>query len=191
MGKRSNFERIPRDYYPTPYEAVVPLAGHLPSVPFTYCEPCAGDGRLVRHLSKFGGTCTRACDVEPRGIDGSAPLPIIEQQSALPDLMGGGLANKPVNYDFIITNPPWQRDILHKMIEHFRHFSCAWLLFDGAWAFTKQAAPYLKYCAKIVVVGRVKWIEGSEGAGKDDCAWYLFSQFPTTRGAPAFFGAST
>ena len=30
MGKRSNFERNPRDFYPTPKEAVIPLLPHLP-----------------------------------------------------------------------------------------------------------------------------------------------------------------
>ena len=29
MGKRSNFERVPRDFYPTPIEAVYPLLEHL------------------------------------------------------------------------------------------------------------------------------------------------------------------
>jgi hypothetical protein len=29
MGKRSSFERIPRDFYPTPYAAVPPLIPHL------------------------------------------------------------------------------------------------------------------------------------------------------------------
>ena len=30
MGKRSDFERKPRDFYPTPMEAVEPLLEHLP-----------------------------------------------------------------------------------------------------------------------------------------------------------------
>ena len=50
MGKRSNFERIERDFYPTPFEAVEPLIPHLPDK-FTFAEPCAGDGSLTRHLS--------------------------------------------------------------------------------------------------------------------------------------------
>jgi len=39
MGKRSDFERIPRDYYPTPIEAVEPLIAHLPYEKFDYVEP--------------------------------------------------------------------------------------------------------------------------------------------------------
>ena len=54
MGKRSDFERVPRDYYPTPYDAVKPLLPHLPEN-FTFAEPCAGDGRLIQHLKNHGG----------------------------------------------------------------------------------------------------------------------------------------
>ena len=46
MGKRSNFERKPRDFYPTPIEAVYPLLEHLEE-DFTFAEPCAGDGALL------------------------------------------------------------------------------------------------------------------------------------------------
>ena len=56
----------------------------------------------------------------------------------------------------------------------FRNFRPTWLLFDADWAHTKQARPYLKYCDKIVSVGRVKWIPDSKMTGKDNCAWYLF-----------------
>ena len=44
MGKRSNFERVERDFYPTPYKAVEPLVQHLPKKQFAFAEPCAGDG---------------------------------------------------------------------------------------------------------------------------------------------------
>ena len=37
MGKRSNFERLPRDFYPTPFSAVAPLIPHLRGVR-TFCR---------------------------------------------------------------------------------------------------------------------------------------------------------
>ena len=46
MGKRSDFERKPRDFYPTPREAIEPLIPHLPETGL-FAEPCAGDGRLI------------------------------------------------------------------------------------------------------------------------------------------------
>lgn len=163
MGKRSNFERNPRDLYPTPYEAVVPLLPFLGEYT-RFHEPCAGDGRLVTHLERHGHHARMVADIEPQG-------------DKYPDMMTFNALETDIwhlSADCIITNPPWDRKILHPMIEHFRKFHPTWLLFDADWKHTKQAKPYLKYCDKVVSVGRVKWIEGSKMTGKDNCAWYLF-----------------
>lgn len=168
MGKRSDFERNPRDYYPTPYEAVIPLLPHLTSgtnphkIQAKFIEPCAGDGRLVRHLEKHGHKCVYACDIEPQADN-------IEQQDCL--FFGFQLPT----CDLIITNPPWERGVLHAMIESFRHQAPTWLLFDSDWMFTKQAASYKKYCQKIITVGRVSWMENGT-SGMDNCCWYLFGK---------------
>ena len=69
MGKRSNYTRVERDYYPTPIAAVEPLIDHLPYEDFTYVEPCAGDGRLVNHITELtngSGMCMYKSDIEPR-----------------------------------------------------------------------------------------------------------------------------
>ena len=67
MGKRSDFERKPRDFYPTPIEAVEPLLPHLPEG-FKFAEPCAGNGALIEHLESKGvcmwasvSACVRSC----------------------------------------------------------------------------------------------------------------------------------
>ncbi len=166
MGKRSNFEREELDFYATPMAAVNPLLPFLMPGD-TFCEPCAGAGDLVRHLEAAGLRCVSAFDVEPRHED-------IRRHDASfitrADLNGA---------DYIITNPPWDRPPLHQIIERCSSIADTWLLFDADWMHTRQAAPYLKYCSKIVSVGRVKWIEGSDGAGKDNCCWYLFGPEPT------------
>ena len=165
MGKRSNFDRVPRDYYPTPIEAVEPLIDHLPYGKCDYIEPCAGDGRLVAHLEHLTGgnsQCIFMSDVEPRAQG-------IYQNDAL-DLY---FPDETVEY--IITNPPWERKFLHAFIEHWLDVAPMWLLFDADWMHTKQSATYMTYCNKIVSVGRVKWIEDSSSTGKDNCCWYLFN----------------
>ena len=163
MGKRSSFERRARDAYYTPIEAVYPLLPFLPSAA-RFVEPCAGDGRLIRHLERFGHSCAYACDIEPQGNG-------IEQRDVL--FFGDTLPDT----DLIITNPPWERDVLHAMIESFRAQAPTWLLFDSDWMFTGQAVPYLKYCRTIVSVGRVSWMENGT-SGMDNCAWYLFLPDP-------------
>lgn len=159
MGKRSDFERNPRDFYVTPYEAVRPLKLHIEKGS-TFIEPCAGDGALINHLEKYEDLkCDYACDIEPQRKD------ILKQDALDIELCYA---------DYIITNPPWSRNILHPMIDHFRKLAPTWLIFDADWMFTKQAAPYLPYCQKIVSVGRVKWFPDSDNTGKENAAWYLF-----------------
>ncbi len=78
--------------------------------------------------------------------------------------------------DYIITNPPWDRKLLHPMIEYFTAFRPTWLLFDADWIHTKQSVQYLPLLKKIVSIGRVQWIPDSKSTGKDNCCWYLFSK---------------
>ena len=174
MGKRSNYVRRERDWYPTPIEAVIPLMAYLPES-FTFAEPCAGDARLALHIDTLTDSKaipTLLSDIEPQD-DG------VEKIDAF-DFVA------PSNTDYIITNPPWDRKLLHPMIDRFASQRPTWLLFDANWMFTKQAKDYLPYCEKIVTIGRVKWIEDSKGSGKDDSCWYLFDKNFT--GNTTFFG---
>lgn len=170
MGKRSNFERVPRDFYPTPYEAVIPLLPHLPEEA-TFAEPCCGTGELIFHLADHWILCNFASDIEDRFEEGGG---FIDTLDAL-ELNEEHLTEYG-HCDYIITNPPWERSILHPMIEHFRTLRPTWLLFDAGWAYTKQSREMMQYCSDIVAVGRVKWIPDSKMTGKDDCAWYQFQK---------------
>jgi hypothetical protein len=170
MGKRSSFERRERDWYPTPYEAVVPLLGHLdPRTKFI--EPCAGDGALIAHLLVAGHYLSQSSDIEPR-------TDWIATADATTHHYG------ELHSAIFITNPPWARDILHPIIENLSRQAPTWLLFDADWMHTRQSAPFMPYLRKIVSVGRVKWIQDSPFTGKDNCCWYLFDQ---TSEAPAQF----
>ena len=159
MGKRSNFERNPRDFYPTPKEAVIPLLPHLPEKGL-FAEPCAGDGRLIEHIEELTSLSGYwMTDIEPHA-----------------DFIGNGdaLTDKIVGCDICITNPPWDRKILHPLIDNLSNQLPTWLLFDADWMHTKQSVPYIKMCSKIVSVGRIKWFGNM--TGKDNCAWYLFDR---------------
>jgi hypothetical protein len=172
MGKRSpGFERVERDYYPTPYEAVLPLLPHL--APRTrFIEPCAGDGRLLRHLECHGHVCVDAFDIEPQ-------CETVDKADALTveiDARPGKVC---------ITNMPWRRDFMHPFIDRWRQILPTWILCDADWMHTRQSAPFMPYCRKIISVGRVKWIEGSKMTGKDNAVWMLFDATP---GQTLFFG---
>jgi hypothetical protein len=120
-------------------------------------------------LERHGHRCFFACDIEPRGPD----ILELEWHYALCERV-----------DFYITNPPWSRDLLHQIIADCSAEAPTWLLFDADWMHTRQSAPFMPYCRKIVSVGRVKWIPDSKMTGKDNCCWYLFDQ---TAEAPAQF----
>jgi hypothetical protein len=160
MGKRSSFERIPRDFYPPPIEAVRPLLQHLPSGA-AFIEPCAGDGALVDHLTANGHVCMMASDICPQRSD-------IDRADAL--------ATEWTAAPMFITNPPWDRSVLHLLILHLSSFAPTWLLFDADWIHTRQSVPFADRLRAIVSVGRVKWIPDSKMTGKDNCAWHLFGK---------------
>jgi hypothetical protein len=168
MGKRSDFERVERDYYPTPMAAVLPLLPHL-EARTRFVEPCAGDARLIRHLEAHGHECVGAYDIEP--------------QHERVDRLDALLIDHAYDGVFI-TNPPWDRKILHPLILHLSSIAPTWLLFDADWPHTKQAGVFLPRLRKMVSVGRVKWIEDSKMTGKDNAAWYLFDQ---ANGGPTTF----
>lgn len=173
MGKRSEFEKKELAFYPTPMAAVIPLLSHLPTN-VKFCEPCAGEGHLIRHLESKGHQCASAFDVQPRAKR------IYQQDASFiteADVIG---------CDMIITNPPWERKVLHQIIERCTTLRPTWLLFDADWMHTRQASPHLSICSTIVSVGRVKWIEDSDMTGKDNCCWYYFDK--NTNGPTAFYG---
>ncbi len=161
------YKRHERDFYPTPYEVVEPLLPHL-SPCTEFIEPCAGDFRLCEHLIKNGHELIYAFDVEPQDVR-------VEWHDAL---------EWEYEYGTVITNPPWDRKLLHPMIDLMRlaDGGC-WLVFDANWMHTKQSIELMKFCTKIVTVGRVKWI-GTK-PGKDDVCWYHFG---TTEATTEFYG---
>lgn len=164
MAKRSSgqFERVARDLYPTPLEPVLALRGHIP-YGIRYCEPCAGDGRLVSHLAAvISAVCMHASDLVPQ-----ADWILRRDARRLTRRSLGGA-------EIIVTNPPWERKILHELIRKFLTLAPAWLLLDADWIHTKQAVPFKPSLARVVSVGRVRWIEGSGATGKDNAAWHLF-----------------
>ena len=169
MGKRSNFKRRRNDLYRTPASPVIDLMPHLPRT-FRFCEPCAADGTLIDHLRRIGGTCEAALDINPGRGD-------VRQGNALRWVHTHRYLRRA---DYIITNPPWSRELLHPLIRRFCWQMPTWLLFDADWIHTKQAIDYIPMLRKIVSVGRVKWIENSASTGKDNCCWYLFDANNTT-----------
>jgi hypothetical protein len=149
---RNRFERSPRDFYATPLRSVLPLVPHLVAARLrSFCEPCAGNGDLVRHLESFGLRCVYQGDIAT-GQDALA----IERFCS------------PV-----ITNPPYTRGLLLPLIDHFLTAApFSWLLLPADFAHVAYARPWHRHSTDIVSAGRAKWFGGS---GTENIAWFRFA----------------
>jgi len=151
VGKRSNFKRRERDFYPTPAEAIDPILLHLPARTL-FDEPCVGGGHLVRCLEAAGHLCVSASDL----ASGQDAMGI---QSTVADCF--------------ITNPPWKWEVLNPLITHLSSMAPCWLLLNGAVAHNKRMAVHMARCVKFVSVGRCSWMANGV-KGYEDAAWFLF-----------------
>ncbi|MRX32833.1 hypothetical protein [Aminobacter sp. MDW-2] len=154
MAKAKKYPDGPGNNHQTPYSAIPALLPHLHGIR-RFAEPCQGEGKLVRWLEYHGLECAYRGD-------------IITGQDAMEvpfDLF-------PI--DAIISNFPWERAILHPLIERCMQFAPTWLLFDTDWAFSQAATPLMPHCSHIVTVGRLRWVPGTRHGAMDYCAWYRF-----------------
>ena len=159
MGKRTNYKKIERDFYPTPCEAVVPLLYHLPEK-LLFDEPCAGNGMLLDHLEAAGHRCLQATDIKPQRDD-VGMYDVFDIKSAYGDCF--------------ITNPPWSWQILNPLISQLSNITGTWLLLNADLMHNKRMSEHMKKCIKIVSVGRVSWMQNNQ-SGFENCAWFLFDQ---------------
>ena len=176
MGKRSNFERIPRDFYPTPFAAVPLLISYLRGV-HTFAEPCCGDGALVRHLESFGLRCVYKGDI----ATGQDALKLTAKKYKGAD---AGITNPPFKYT--PEDPEHTTRLLRDLIQRFLDIGVPfWLLLPHDWSANESSATYLRSCSDIVPIGRVKWIRIPSTA-----AWIIplgiASTFIVTRRARSF-----
>lgn len=176
MGKRTKavtgktHPMRPRDFWSTiDLKARKPLIPHLPRG-VRYGEPMAGNGSLIRILGPEI-TCAWASDIKPEG-EGIVERDVFETEIG--------------DADMFITNPPWTRRWLHKIIVYLSDRAPTWLLFDADWMNTDQCGRLASRCRRIVYVGRLIWIPGTTNAGFMACCWYLFDK-PIPRSVPVFY----
>jgi hypothetical protein len=170
LGKRSQFERREKDFYPTPLHAALPLLPHLePHTRFE--EPCAGKRDLIFHLEADGHQCIGAHDI--------VYDPPVDARIARYDIPDGAL---------IVTNPPYHgaRNDLHALIRNLSDQAPVWLLMPADWIHNRSSAPLMPRLKKIVSVGRVKWIAGTPHSSFENAVWLLFDS-PGDQ-PPLFYG---
>ncbi len=165
------------DLYPTPMVSVLPLIPHLRTAKVkTFCEPCSGDGDLVRHFEAHGLQCLYQGDIRT-GQDAlsveSFPAPVI-------------------------TNPPFSnknRKLLLALIRHFMETApFVWLLLPVDRINTKYMQPYMPYCSHVVIAGRDQWLQNG-GTGTQDLGRFRFDRNhasgPIVHNGTALLGVKT
>ena len=156
MGKRSNFPRRERDFYPTPGKAVPSLIPWLKHERIrAFAEPCCGDGDLARCLEASGLVCVYSGDIAT-GQDALA----LDDYGEI---------------DAIVTNSPFAKPLMHELIAHFQKIAPTWLLLEWDWSANEHARPFLRSCTDMVPIGRLKWVPNSPyNNGKQNYGWYRF-----------------
>lgn len=158
MSKRRPQAGPPRDFWPTPYEAVEPLLRVLPEKTYFY-EPCAGDGTLVRHLESAGHVCRSAFDIEPRGEE----------------VLGADASKVFSPNTLAITNPPYSQAAFEPIMRFWLEKRAeAWLLVPTDWIANLWTQPLMKRVSKILPVGRVSWLGNGVG-GYENVMWVYVS----------------
>jgi len=176
MGKRSDYNKVPKDYYPTTDPNAIPTR----FVDFirgkSYAEPCCGTGDLTDLLVDVV-TCKWESDVEDRGCG-----KVKDAMDLTPEELSG--------CDLIITNPPFSRDVLLPMLDHFISLKPTWLLLPADYMHNKYFSPYMKKCSRVISVGRLKWFKDSKHTSTDNFCWYFWPKGTTGGDHTIFIGRS-
>lgn len=188
MGKYSDMERMPRDWYPTPEKATRPIYPLLSfyGKPLRFIEPCWGNGVLQRNIeANTSASCVYASDIAPIIEPMTRSLSRHEHKIATHDVLISEDEWKAIadetQADIFITNPPWLNTkesgyLLNSLIQRLSAVRPTWLLLKGAYLWNLRSANQIAICTEIVPIGRVKWIEGTDQSGKEDSAWFKFDQ---------------
>jgi len=157
---RNRKQKEKNEYYPTQHEAIE-LARPLLSKDKNWWEPCAGDGRIMRHFSNV----VLSTDIDPRS----------------PDVVKNDFTSmsKPANIDGIITNPPFTLgyELIKKSLFEWK-IPCL-LLMRVEYIAAKARQDVVKHMTDMHIVSDLIKFETESGRivngnGTGRCAWMLF-----------------
>ena len=177
MSKRSNFKKVDKEFYPTtdPKVMVPKFVSSIEGK--TYAEPCYGEGDLEDMLMDVA-TCKWRSDIRNT-------VATSEEMDAL--------EVTPYDVrecDLIITNPPFSKNVLLPLIDHFISLKPTWLLLPADYMHNLYFSPYMSKCSRVVSIGRVCWFpeEGKKVSSTDNFCWYFWEKDATSDCTTKFYG---
>lgn len=176
MGKRSTFEKKPKDFYPTTDPNAIPPK----FIEFVrgkrYAEPCCGAGDLVDLLADVA-VCKWESDIEYRGAGKLWDAMCLSKHEL-------------EKADLIITNPPYTKSVLLGLIDHFITLKPTWLLLPADLMHNKYFGPYMEKCTRVVSVGRLCWFpkEGKKINSTENYCWYFWPKGAKGGEGTKFYG---
>ena len=160
MRGRKKEDKEEHEFYPTPIDAVE-LARPLLDQNKKWWEPCAGDGRILKHFDNV----ILGTDIKPRSAE------VQEDDFRTMD--------KPENIEGIITNPPFTLgyDLIKKSLYEWK--IPALLLMRVEYIAAKARQDVVKHMTDMHIVSdliKFETISGRivNGNGTGRCAWMLF-----------------
>lgn len=170
MGKRSNFPKKDKDFYGTVDKKVLKdsFLGYIKGK--TYAEPCYGHGDLEGLLLPYAQLRFK-CDIRATNVACKVQDALATTKEQVKDC------------DIIITNPPFSRDVLLPMIDHFISLKPTWLLLPADYMHNQYFKPYMEKCSRVVSIGRICWFPTDEGkrvASTDNFCWYFWQKGATS-----------
>jgi hypothetical protein len=169
----SGYERLERDWYPTPPDTSATILPYLSEIgagkPFKLWEPAAGDGAMLDVLAQAGHTVT-GTDIHPMRDN-------ISEEDFLWSLV------PPTPCDGIITNPPYgdlAQDFAEKIVSFIDRgevkFGAILVRneYDSASGKKHLFSDCPHFAAKIILTFRPRWIAGSKGSPRHNYCWLVW-----------------
>src|SRR6516165_7005239 len=182
MGKHeTGYERMERDFYPTPPWVVGALGEHLELHGLTAWECACGKGDMAEALRLAGCAHVHTSDIVDRDTGQDEVLDFLSTQT--PKL------ERPS--DLICTNPPFGQGgrlataFIEEGLRRIGNRGILALLlpcdFDSAKTRVRYFGDCPDFVAKIVLQQRVVWFKRDDGireAPRENSAWFLWQRSP-------------
>ena len=153
------YERKAGDFYPTPAWVTRCLLDTVPLRGIVW-EPCAGQGAMAKVIADAGH---QVIATDLTWMNGCV-FPVVGGVDALQ-------ARLPAGVRSVVTNPPYRRDLLPALVEHWLSLlepvgGQLCLLLRSLWGESQRGqastSKHPAYAGRIKLPGRIRWLEGTD-----------------------------